>query len=221
MPRAIINMTPEPQPAPFIARPPKWRGHIFAGIGILLLVLSVVFYRDSLQGAYDPSQWRVTFVMGLGSLINAVKSYTTLLAYDSGRLAYRMFFIWQEVDLAYLTSVERRHYLVARYSTRIIRFRDTKGRTLQVFIDQFNSLDLRPLFEAMRPYIFTPRVDKNFSPLLFSDIYEAVPHPPQNKWLLLRSHVSRAFLYILLPAFILTAALVIFVIATKQPGFQR
>jgi|GEM_PF-6524965 len=213
-------MTHELQPALFIARPPKWRGHIFLGIGVFLLVLSVVFYRDSLKGIYDPSQWRVTFVVGLGSVVNAVKSYTTLLVYDSGTLAYRMFFIWREVDLAYLTSVEQRHYLVARYSTRTIRFRDTKGRTLQVFVDQFNPLDLRPLFEAMRPFIFTPRVDKNFSPLLFSDIYEAVRHPLQNKWQLVRSHVSRAFLYILLPAFILTVLLVIFAIATKQPGFQ-
>lgn len=208
-----------PLQQPFIVRPPKWRGHVFLGIGILILMLSVLFYRDSLKGAYDAGQWRVAFVVGAGTIINAIKSYTTALMYDSGTLVYKMFFIWRQVDLAHLTRVTREHYLITRFYTRTIRFTDAKGQVLQVFIDQFNSLDLRPMFEAMRPFIFTPRVDKNFSPLLFSDIYGAIPRPPQDKWRLLRGYMRKASLYVFLPAFVLTVVLVIFAIVTKQPGF--
>ncbi len=205
---------------PIVIRPPKWRGNVFLSIGLFFLAIAIITFRGSHVGAYDVNQWQAPLVMGLLSVGAAVKNYTAVLMYESGTLVYRMFFLWYHVDATNLASVERRHYLVSRFSTRTIRFRDRNGQTLQVFIDQFNSLDLRPIFEELRPFIFTPKVDKNFSPLLFSDIYEAEPSPSQNKWRLARTYLGKAMLYVILPALVLTIALVIFAILTKQPAFR-
>jgi hypothetical protein len=173
-----------------------WVGYLFfeggAGLGHFLILCMVTIYT-----------------LGL-TLIR----FSNRLSINNNNLYMSWpFGISKKIELDNLASADRfklHSFSVIGYYW-VLKLHDKNDNFIRILPSDYAREDIEYLMSKLVPYLRPKHVEKNFLDLNF---YKSAP--PYVPWPPFLRTVWRSFLYVILPAFVLTALLLLYTIATNQ-----
>jgi hypothetical protein len=180
-------------------------------IGLGLVAFWICFVYRAFTG--DPSVEALleTPLFAAYFLGGAVALRTTVVTYHDGILLRHNVFLNQSVDLTQLTRARKYLWWGKRY---IFRLDDSAGGYVRIVPMDYGVPELNTIVDTIRPYIFIPRVDKNF--IVLRNYVGDEDYPKQS----FLKVIGKTFLYVILPCVVITAAVIAWAIITKQPAFR-
>ncbi len=205
----------------FTIRGAKSRGNFFLVLALVLLIPTLLLAPKWMSAEGDARIGSWVGLLGLCFLFIAIKNYTTRLTYTTGgTLALRKLYPQRQLQLSKLIYAEKYRFPLGKYSNRMLKLVDEDGNTLRIYIDEFNYNDFGDMADIIRPYIFVPRVEKNFTTF----VYRGAPKGPKRNvgyyFAASLKAFGRTFLFVVLPALLISGALIVWAIITKQPAFR-
>lgn len=185
---------------------------LLIGSALLLLVSMWLVYQLTLGKPIGQSLLSVG-ILALLTIAWGMRLKSERLVLEAGRLTQSSLFVSQSVDLQSLARAER--YVMGKAASPRLKLEDSGGNTLIFRPGDFAKEDLEAVVNIISPYVFIARVEKNFMDLQFyADQGRDIPRSSVG-------HILRGtILFFILPCLILTLALVLWAIATKQPAFR-
>lgn len=149
-------------------------------------------------------------------LIDAIRIGTQQIIIADGQLKVENFFVKQSVQLDQLVEAKHQRIPMLIQTARLVlKLKDAYGNRASIEPALFDDPDTITLANQLRPYVFRPSVDKNFIMFWFGGEPLKLPKVKPGQI------VKGTLLYVLLPCLLLTAALVIWAMATNQPAFRQ
>jgi len=196
------------------SRKQYWQMLLFA---VPFLLICVWLGYQLITGKNLLEAFLIFLFFGLLSLALAVSRLTTSILLVDEKLTLSSFFIHQSLQLNKLQKAEL-HSSFGKYPYWILTLEDRCGAVVRIQPDNYEMKDFNRLAVLLQPYIFITRVEKNFNSLnLYIDQYLDYSKMPKMTFF---GTVRSIFLYVFLPAILITCAVVMWAILTKQPGFH-
>lgn len=193
----------------------KSQGYLYLGFGLFFIPSCIWLGYRLIFSNGSPLSFLLALFLCLLCLLFATKQFTGHLQYANGYLTFKSLFVNQHVHLPSLTRAER-YMSAGNFPQPLLQLQDDAGNKLIIRPGDYDMKDFEELVAFIHPYIFVTRVDKNFMDLKFS--IEQGLNIPRTR---IKQALLGTLLYVILPCLVLTALVLLWGIATKQPAFSQ
>ena len=195
--------------------------------GIAYLLAAVIFaitaaFAMQAGAAEQPIAFiTVAALVVLVHLFLALRNFTTIVTVTKSELRLKTIFVRQVVQLQGLRIDPYDDNPSLMYvSRKFLKLRDMAGNRLTLFDEDFGYEDWKLLMSYIAPALVYDRAEIMSPPLSLYFNYEPAPasgpRPKTSIWQILRG----TFLYVLLPAAVIVAAMFVWAYITHQPGIR-